>query len=142
MPSHAGKLLLLCGLATIGACASLPQQALIGTWKSDAPRTLEAMRAHGAVPPEARAAYEADYYGHLIIEYRVDTVRARFDNRAYDSGYQPYEVVGAGEDYVVTREWNEVTGQFQQTTTYRDGDCLYGLSSPHGFREYFCPFTR
>ena len=47
-----------------------------------------------------------------------------------------------GEDYVVTREWNEVTGQFQQTTTYRDGDCLYGLSSPHGFREYFCPFTR
>jgi len=134
-------LLLLCALVTLSACASLPQQLIIGTWKSDVTRTLEAMRAHGAVPPEARAAYEADYYGHLIIEYRADTVRARFDNRAYDSGYQPYAVVAVGDGYVVTREWNEVTGQFQQTTTYRDGDCLYGLSSPHGFRADFCRYA-
>lgn len=91
------------------------------------------------IPADVRAAFESDFYGHLVVEYRETTVRAYFDNRDYDSGYQPYEVIEVTDDYIVTREWNEVLGRFESSTTFLEGDCIFGLSAEFQFREYFCP---
>jgi hypothetical protein len=124
------------------ACASDDEThhaAIIGTWKSDAARTIDAMDEVDGIAQEVRAAFADDYFGHLVIEYRVDTVRAYFDNSEYDSGYQPYDVVEVGDDYVVTREFNEVLGVYEESTTYIDPPCIYGISSSYGFREYYCP---
>ena len=99
------------------------------------------MREVADVPPQVRAALENDYYGHLVVEYRADTVRAYFDDGNYDSGYQPYEVVEVTDDYVVTREWNEVLAEFGDSTTYLDGECIYGVAAEYQYREYFCPLA-
>ena len=120
------------------AC-SPAHQAIIGTWKSDADRTLQSMNSVTDIPPEVRAQFESDYYGHLIVEYRIDTVRARFDNANYDSGYRPYEVVSVSDKKVVAREWNEILQTFETSTTFFEGECIYGISAEYEFREYFCP---
>jgi hypothetical protein len=120
------------------ACAATPPNALIGIWRSDAPRTLASMRATPGIPEERRRALADDYYGHLIVEYAADTVQARFDNSGYDSGRRPYRVVAAGREQLVTDEWNELLRQFERTTTYIEGDCIYGLAADYGYREYFC----
>ena len=120
------------------ACASSPERALLGVWKSDAPRTLESMRALDGIPADRRAALERDYYGHLTVEYRADVVRGRMDDGRYDSGYQPYKVVEATPEYVVTDEWNEILHEFRRSTTYFDGECIYGWAAEYRYREYFC----
>ncbi len=74
-----------------------------------------------------------------MIEYRVDTVRASFDNSDYDSGYRPYEVVEVTDEYVITREWNEILRIYEESTTYIDTPCIYAISAEYGFREYYCP---
>ena len=113
--------------------------ALIGKWKSDAARTIDAMDEVDGISPEVRAAFADDYFGHLHIEYGESTVRAWFDNSNYDSGERPYEVVEVGDDYIVTREWNEILRLYQESTTYLDLPCIYSLSGQYGFREYYCP---
>ena len=123
----------------VAGCAPAAQRALLGTWKSDAERTVASMRATPNIPDARRAALADDYYGHLIVEYRRNAMRAHFDDRDYDSGYQPYHVVETTPERIVTDEWNEVLGEFQRTTTYFDGRCIYGLAAEYGYREYFCP---
>lgn len=127
-------------VACASGCAAPPQRALVGAWKSDAPRTVASMRATPGIPEDTRRALEADYYGHLVLEYRVDTVRAYFDNSDYDSGRRPYQVLSADAERIVTNEWNELLGEFEESTTYRDGECIFGLAPDWAFREYFCPF--
>jgi len=131
-------------LAALGcsACAAAHRNALLGVWRSDAERTLVSMRATAGIPEERRRALADDYYGHLTLEYAADTVRARFDDGAYDSGERPYRIVDAARDRVVTDEWNELLRQFERTTTYLDGDCIYGLAAEYGYREYFCRVPR
>jgi hypothetical protein len=75
-----------------------------------------------------------------VIEYRAATVRAYFDNGNYDSGRRPYRMLSAGPERIVTSEWNELLGRYEESVTYRDGACIFGLSADWGFREYFCPF--
>ena len=122
----------------VTAC-SPAHRAIIGTWKSDAEQTLRSMRNATASPPRVRTQLENDYYGHLIVEYRIDTVRARFDNSNYDTGYRPYEVVAVSEEMIIAREWNEILQIFETSTTFLDGECIYGISAQYDFREYFCP---
>jgi hypothetical protein len=130
-----------CAALALGALAGCAGDAsIVGVWKSDAARTVAAMRATPGIPDERRRALERDYYGHLVLEYRPETVRAYFDDGHYDSGERPYRVISANRRSVVTSEWNELLKAFEQTTTYRDGDCIYGLAAEFGFREYFCPF--
>ena len=136
------RLSLLALAVSFAGCAPAGQRALLGVWKSDAGRTLVSMRATPGIPDAKRAALADDYYGHLIVEYRKDTVRAHFDNSNYDSSYQPYKVVEATRERIVTDEWNEVLGDFQRTTTYFDGPCIYGLAAEYGYREYFCPLEK
>jgi len=127
-------------LGALAACTAQPQRSLVGVWKSDAARTLESMRATPGIPDDRRRALESDYYGHLVIEYTADTVRAHFDNNAYDSGPRPYRVLDVEPGLIVTSEWNELLGAFEESRTYLDGGCLYGLAADFGYREYFCPF--
>jgi hypothetical protein len=125
-------------LALVGACTASDNDAIVGVWKSDAGRTLDSMRATPGIPEERRRALESDYYGHLVLEYGADTVRAHFDNSDYDSGHRPYRVVNADSERVVTSEWNELLGEFEESTAYRDGDCIYALAAEFAFREYYC----
>ena len=132
---------LVCVLA-LGGCAAAPQtfgSRIVGVWRSDAPRTLASLNAMAGIPAQRRQALEDDYYGHLIVEYRADTVRAHFDNGSYDSGYRPYRVVEATPERIVTEEWNELLHEFERSTTYIDGKCIYGLAADYAYREYFCP---
>jgi hypothetical protein len=125
-------------IACLGACAA-PRSGIVGVWKSDAERTLESMRATPGIPDERRRALESDYYGHLVLEYDADTVRAHFDNEDYDSGRRPYRVVSADSKRIVTSEWNELTQEFEESVAYRDGDCIYALAAEFEYREYYCP---
>jgi len=134
----AACILVLINISMLG-CGSPGHQAIIGTWKSDAEQTLQSMYQVADLPPQARSRFENDFYGHLIVEYRVDTVRARFDNAKYDTDYQPYEVVSVSDGKIVTREWNEILQIFETSTTFIDGECIYGISAEYAFREYFCP---
>jgi hypothetical protein len=134
-----GTAFVLIGLSMAG-CNSPPHRAIIGTWKSDAEQTLQSMNQTADLPPHARSRFENDLYGHLIVEYRVDTVRARFDNSNYDTGYLPYEVIAVSDGKIETREWNEILQIFETSTTFIDGKCIYGISAEYSFREYFCPF--
>ena len=123
------------------ACAhdgEVHHAAIIGVWKSDAARTIDAMDEVDSISAEVRTALAEDYFGHLFIEYRTDTVRAWFDNSDYDSGQRPYEVLEITDDYVVTREWNEILRIYEESTTYIDPPCIYGVSAEYGFREYYC----
>jgi hypothetical protein len=120
------------------ACAATKPSALVGVWRSDAARTLASMRATPGIPEDRRRALADGYYGHLTVEYASDTVQARFDNSSYDSGRRPYRVVAATRGYIVTDEWNELLRKFERSTTYVDGDCIYGLAADYGYREYFC----
>jgi len=124
----------------VGGCAAPARHGIEGVWKSDARRTLESMRATPGIPDDTRRALEEDFYGHLVLEYRDGNVRAYFDNGNYDSGRRPYRVLEDEPERVVTSEWNELLGTSEETTTYRDGDCIFGLAAEWGFREYFCPF--
>jgi hypothetical protein len=125
---------------SMAGCNSPPHRAIIGTWKSDAEQTLQSMNQTADLPPHARSRFENDLYGHLIVEYRVDTVRARFDNSNYDTGYLPYEVIAVSDGKIETREWNEILQIFETSTTFIDDKCIYGISAEYSFREYFCPF--
>ena len=135
---------MLASLLTVtqAACAhddEIHHAAIIGTWQSDAARTIDALDDVDGISPEVREALADDYFGHLFIEYREDTVRAWFDNSDYDSGERPYEVVEVTDEYVVTREWNEILRIYEESTTYIDPPCIYGVSAEYGFREYYCP---
>jgi hypothetical protein len=126
-------------LTWVAACAPPEAGGIVGVWKSDAERTLASMRATPGIPEERRRELESDYYGHLVLEYDADTVRAHFDNEDYDSGRRPYRVVTADAERIVTSEWNELTQEFEETVAYRDGDCIYALAAEFHYREYYCP---
>ncbi len=123
-------------------CGPPAHQAIIGVWRSDTERTLESMREATDLPSGIRAQLENDFFGYLVVEYQEDTIRARFLNSSYDTGYQPYEVITVSEEKIVTREWNELLQQFEMSTTYLDGECIYGKNAQYTFREYFCPFEQ
>ena len=125
-------------IALLTGCSTPAHQGLIGTWQSDVERTIESMRQNPDIPDATRTRLEDDYYGHVTIEYREDTVRAWFDNADYDTGFQPYEVVSVDGDRIVTREWNEILQSFETSTTWIDDDCIYGLSAEFSYREYYC----
>jgi len=134
-----GTAFVLIGISMAG-CSTPAHRAIIGIWQSDAEQTLQSMNQVADLAPHVRSRFENDFYGHLIVEYRVDTVRARFDNNNYDTGYRPYEVITVSDGEIVTREWNEILRIFETSTTFIDGECIYGISAEYSFREYFCPF--
>ena len=134
----AGCIFVLISFSTVG-CSPPAHQAIIGTWKSDAERTLQSMHQVADLPTRARMHFESDFYGHLVVEYRVDTVRAWFNNSNYDTGYQPYKVISVSDEKIVTSEWNEILEIFEPSITFIDDECIYGISANYAFREYFCP---
>lgn len=135
-------LFVLAALSSASLAAEPPHASIIGKWKSDAARTIDAVDDIDDISAEVRAAFTDDYFGHLVIEYRVDTVRAHFDNADYDSGFQPYEVVEVSDAYVITREWNEILRIYEESATYIDPPCIYAISAEYGFREYYCPIEQ
>jgi hypothetical protein len=135
----AARRLTALAIACVGGCAISTSGGIIGVWKSNADRTLQSMRATPGIPAERRRELESDYYGHLVLEYDADTVRAYFDNEDYDSGRRPYRVISSDSDRIVTSEWNELTQEFEESVAYRDGKCIYALAADFAYREYYCP---
>lgn len=111
---------------------------LQGKWKSDEERTLASMRATPGVSEEAKAIFENDFFGHLEVEYRGDTVRMVLDDEAYDIGFMPVEVLEESDGFVVLSQWNPLLEEFQPQTVYFEGECYYVLTGNPLFREYFC----
>ena len=139
-PPESRCALLFTVLLAAGACAScaaVPQQPILGTWQSDEALTLASMREIGGLSPEAVALFEADFFGHLIVQYRRTTVRSRLVDDNYDTGFQPYEVLEATSRHVTIRSWDPTIAEWLETTLYIDGDLIYALTGRTNFREYF-----
>jgi hypothetical protein len=126
-----GISLIACGSSTS------PHEQLLGVWQSNEEMTLESMRQVDGVPGEARALFENDFLGNLIVEYREDTARMVSDKDGLDSGFQPYEVIEASADQIRIRELGNAMGDSEKTLHF-EGDCYYIVVSRFEFREYFC----
>ena len=128
-------------LALCTACTSDRDSAnnpLIGEWQSDEALTLASMRSDEDVTRTARRHFENDFFGHLHVEYRADTVRYWLDNADFDTGFQPYKIVEISESQVVTEEWGEQSGKRQEQIVYFFEDCFYVFASKFNFKEFFC----
>jgi hypothetical protein len=124
---------------TAAACGKAPaeHEQLLGVWQSDETMTLTSMRQAEGVPSEARALFENDFFGNLVVEYRENEARMVSDKDGLDSGFQPYEVLGVASDRIRIRELGNAMGDSEKTL-YFEGDCFYIVVSRFEFREYFC----
>lgn len=133
--------LLIIAIALLGCENRLvPHYAFLGKWKSNEKLTLASMNRAKDVTPEARALFENDFFGHLVIEHKEHESRATNEKDDYDSGFEPYEVVEVTDKYIRIKEWSELLQQFDETTLYLEGDCYYVITSKYEFREYFCKY--
>jgi hypothetical protein len=121
----------------------VPHQDLLGVWKSNEEMTLASMRATPGVTKKAKDIFENDFFGRLIIEYKIDSYRARYedeeDNIDEFHHYYPYRVLDRGDNYyILETRIPLVKDNLRQKTIYMDGECYYQLVSRWNFREYFC----
>jgi hypothetical protein len=107
-------LLVLC----FSCAATVPHQAILGTWKSNEALTLASMHQLGGLSPEAVELFENDFFGKLVVEYRRDTARSTFPDEDYDTGFEPYEVLEVAPGYVKIREWSKTLGQWSDATIH------------------------
>ena len=132
---------LIATLALIACVAKqLPHHALLGKWKSNAELTLASMNNVKGVTPEARALFEDDFFGHLIIEWKEHESRAVNEKDKYDSGYESYQVLETINEHITLKEWNDILQRYDEYTLYLEGDCYYVITSKFEFREYFCRY--
>jgi len=123
-------------LASKAPCAELPD-CLLGRWRSNEALTLADMRRHPEVTPQARALFEAAFFGRLVL------VNTRTRSGAYlepeqdrDSlSLQPIQVVRSTPTSAVIR--TDLAGIAQDTEWFCEGGVIYALVSRWKFREYF-----
>jgi len=130
----------LLGASILFGCEqqAVSHRAIVGTWKSNAERTLESMNSVEGVTPKAREYLEKDFFGHLVNEIREHDSRS-FDARGgFDSGYEPYEVLEVTDKYIRAKQWSSLLQEFQERTLYIENECYYVLITKFQFREYFC----
>lgn len=134
------KLLLSCTLLALYACDSRDEipAAFVGTWQSDEQLTLESMRDSTKVDAEARATFEDDFFGRLIVDYRPYEGRSYFIDAVERPDFQPHAIVDAGPNFVTfSVPDNEKLGLDVQRTWYVDGDLMLVRLDEWGFVEVF-----
>ena len=115
---------------------------LIGTWKSNAEKTLLSMRSASGISDKAKKIFKDDFFGHLIVEYRKADVRVYFD-RVEDNveemlEFYPYKLLEADDSKFVIESFDLLEKRDKVVTFNREGDCYYIEVSGMGFYEYFC----
>ena len=112
--------------------------AFVGSWQSDAPLTLDSMRGSNLVDPEARAMFEDDFFGRLVVDYRQFEGRSYFVDWDERPDFQPHDIVDSGPNFVTFRvPDNEGLGLDTERTWYVDGDLMIVQLDEWGFVEVF-----
>ena len=133
-------LLFSCLLMWLSSCESRDEvpAAFIGTWQSDAELTLESMRNSDKVDLQARATFEDDFFGRLIIVYRPFESRSYFIDSEERPDFEPHAIVDSGPNFVTFRmPDNEELGLDVERTWYVDGDLMIVRMDEWGFVEVF-----
>ena len=123
-------------------CSNDDHQGLIGFWKSNEKMTLESMRSTPGITKEAKAIFNNNFFGKLIIEYKSDTYRSLYENEKDNPKefyqYQPYKVIEVTDKYYVTESYSDLLGENEKQKLYRVGECCYAYVTKWNFKEFFC----
>lgn len=129
-------------LLVIWSCASQEDSELIGVWKSNKQKTLESMGTVSGIDPKAKALFEGDFFGQMIVEFRRGESRAYFEDDSLNAEgtahFSPYRLIVETKEFFLLQEIDESTGKTVETKLPREGDCYHLLVARWGFREYFC----
>ena len=134
------RTILVIGILLLAGCEgrSVPHDAILGKWKSNAQLTLESVFVTEGITSRTRAFFENDFFGHLVVEIREKESRT-FDPRDdYDSGYEPYEVLEVSKEFIRIKAWSNFFKDYDERVLYLDGDCYYEIFAEFKFRQYFC----
>ena len=133
-------MLVCCQLLLLAACDSGDEipAAFVGTWQSDEPLTLESMRDSDRVDPIARATFEDDFFGRLVVVYRPHEGRSYFVDSEALPEFEPHNIVDSGPSFVTfSIPDNEKLGLDVERTWYVDGDLMIVRMEEWGFVEVF-----
>jgi len=129
-------------VVTLLGCSKPPHEELLGYWKSNESRTLESMRKTPGIPMETREFFENNFFGKLVVEYKVDTVRSKYeldkDNIEEFYKYYPYKVLEKGKNYYLLESHSYISDENDINKIHMEGNCYYALVTKYDFREYFC----
>jgi hypothetical protein len=123
--------------------SDIPHQELLGFWKSNEEKTLASMHATPGVTKKAKEMFENNVFGKRVVEYKIDTYRARYENEEDNSEalnrYYTYRVLEKGENYLILEyRIPLVKNNLRRKTIFMDGNCYYELVSRWNFKEFFC----
>lgn len=129
-------------LFILWGCASQEDSELIGVWQSNKLKTLQSMEAVSGIDPKAKALFEGDFFGLMIVEFRQGEWRTYFEDENLNAGgtahFTPYQLIAETKEFFVLQELDESIGKTIETKLLREGDCYYLIIARWGFREYFC----
>lgn len=112
---------------------------LLGTWKSDAIRTLKSVREDPTVKAEALRLFENDFFGHLVIHYTETEYCAYLDNEEdVEREYKPYRLLEENDSYFLIESNTILDDGVESKKYYKEGpDCYYANFGNSRWFEYF-----
>lgn len=131
---------MLFGLLALQGCQfqSVPHEAILGKWKSNAQLTVKSMNSTKGLTTQSRSFLEDDFFGYMETEIRENESRTINQRDNYDSGFEPYEVLEIADKYVRIKAWSNFFQSYDERVLYLEGDCFYEIFRHFGFRQYFC----
>ena len=78
----------------------MPETVEIPAGEASATFTIDAVDDVDGISSEVRAAFTDDYFGHLVIEYRIDTVTGEGPDALDEQRQQLRRRLGVGEDVI------------------------------------------
>lgn len=132
--------ILLIGILVLLGCdfQSVPHEAILGKWKSNAKLTLKSVNDTAGLTRQSRAFLEDDFFGHQETEIRTNDSRTIDQRDNYDSGFEPYEVLEVADDYIRIKAWSNFFQGYDERILYLEGNCYYEIFKQFKFRQYFC----
>lgn len=124
--------------SSVLAAPSLPS-CFLGRWRSDEAMTLADMRRHEEVTPKARALFEEQFFGKLVLVFGSKLSGAYLEpyQERKDIVFVPVDVVSATDRSAVLR--SSTLGIIQENEFHCEDGRLWVHVSRWKFREYFSP---
>jgi len=117
---------------------SVPHEAILGKWKSNAELTLKSVSKTKGLTKQSRSFLHDDFFGHMETEFTENESRTINERDDYDSGFEPYEVLEVSDNHVRIKAWSNFFQSYDERVLYLEGDCFYEIFRQFGFRQYFC----
>lgn len=116
-----------------------PPTCFLGRWKSDETLTLEDMHKHPEVTEKARALFENNFFGRLVVINGLRNRGSYFEDISSPDAitFEPYLVIQRGTDWMTTR--HTLLGIESESKWFCEGTRIYALVTKWEFREYFSP---